>query len=160
MSTTPKSQEIAVPIFSEKELASFESFDDVLKHTIAKDIQVDNISIYGSGFVVLDSKEKLIENQFVILEYHFSQGKQGEFVSLLIMARNPVTVNGKSVSKLVVNDGSTGIRDQMRMIEERRTENGVPLNRPIFVENGLRKSTYTIEVNGEETEATTFYLAT
>lgn len=110
----------------------------------------------GSGFTVMktDDKAQLVGVGFLIAEWHFAEGDNGEFVSL--------TVITEKNEKLIVNDGSTGIRDQVHDLESRG------FFAPILVRNGLRVSEYFYDPNTGEKfknkadglkKATTFYLA-
>lgn len=133
--------------------------DNVMEFFAGKGTKVTDLSAeLGSGFDVLptDKKGKLVDEQFVIIEWHFSKGDKGEFVSLAVM-----TAEGK---KLIVNDGSSGIRDQIHDLENRGVE------APVLVKRGLRVSEYWYdEETGEKfknesdgdnlKKAETYYLA-
>jgi len=105
---------------------------------------------YGTGFEVLDTKEKgrLVGVPFIVLDWDFHEGDNGDFVSLQVITN--------ANEKLIINDGSTGIFKQMWEI------NAAGEARAIFVKKGLRRSDYeyTDRETGAKKPATTFYLDT
>ena len=125
--------------FDDADLASVGSFSDAMELLSASGlIAEDFASSYGTGFTVLDTKDKarLVGVDFMILEWAFNTGENGEFVSAAI-----VTEPGE---KLILNDGSTGIRDQLRTVTATRLARGVPhadAYKALLVK-GLRESTY------------------
>lgn len=156
------SQDIAkrTPIINEDALRNIGTFDDFVKFTKDNDILVENIAMYGSGVVVLADKSRLIASPFVITGYAFHAGDKGEFVSLTCVTRDPVRIGETTHSKVVINDGSTGIMAQLKRIEAERIENGQEI-RPLYCGGGLRVSVYdyTDENTGETSSASTYYLA-
>lgn len=145
-----KSQTPATPdenFLSSNELASINSFDDALSIINEKmGGQVAEVSDLGDGFSVLENKETLIGTPFIIVQSVFRDGDYGPYVSCHV-----VTQDGR---KLILNDGSTGVRDQIAMLWERKPE---MKGRPIVCRKGLRKSTYNHPQHGP---STTFYLDT
>lgn len=146
--------------FTESDLTAIQSFGDVGAFLKREGILTDTLKDYGNGFEVLDNKASLSGVTFAIIDYRFSKGDNGEFVSLTIVT--------KDNRKLIVNDGSTGIRNQMREIMQQREERGIPLKRPIMVEHGVKGNTYQrtnedgekmFNDDGSPMMATTFYLA-
>lgn len=140
-----------VPLgFDEATLRGIANFADAL----ALAGPVESVTEYlGTGFRVLPTSEKstLVGVPFLILEWHFSEGDQGEFVSILAVTRND--------EKVIINDGSTGIKDQMHQLGD---------SRPLAVPGGLRSSTFYYNSTTKETSnrpregfspATTYYLA-
>ena len=111
--------------------------------------------VLGTGFTVLDDKDKLVGVPFYIVDWHVSAGDNGEFMSLLILTQE---------AKLVVNDGGSGIPAQIQELEP-YARDGI-----IFVPKGLRKSVFYYDpenVDNKSREqqpgyrkATTYYLAT
>jgi len=148
-----------------RELTDWESLGQFVR---TNGIAVNNLSDYGPGFIVLDDKRKLIDVPLMVLDYRFNMGDNGEFVSLMVLTKNPVAVDGQSVSKMIVNDGSTGILNQIRSIETERAAAGEEAIQPLYCPNGLRSSTYDRKdkdgepiINdrtGQVERATTFYL--
>ena len=138
----------AVDGFTEAALADINSFADVMKVTG----NVVNISdVLGNGFSVVDDKTVLIGQEFIVVKYaeHMSETTGGLFATMhVITAKN---------EKLIVNDGSTGIRAQLLELAE--TQGTVC---PLYVPRGLRVSnfTYKDEKTGTEKKAATFYLNT
>lgn len=153
--------------FTDEMLASIKSFDDALAIAAAAG-ELESISDYGNGFSVLKDKGTLVGVPFVILEW---QEREGDFADSGFMSALVVTKGGE---KWVVNDGSTGIADQLREVTRRRESEG--RNNPrafLSVPGGLTRSDYfrnetTGDIartrpegapKGEWIPATTFYLA-
>lgn len=105
---------------------------------------------FGSGFSVLDTKEKgrLVGVPFIILDWQFNEGDNGQFVSLRVITQ--------ANEKLVINDGSTGIYRQLMEIADTGEE------RAVFCKRGLRVSNYdyTDPKTQEKKPASTYYLDT
>ncbi len=153
--STPTTQ-IVRRRYDDDALRAIRTADDAAKLAVEIDGAIEDISdILGTGFAVLDKNEKsrLIGIPFLVLDWKFSKGDMGEFASMLVVTRGG--------EKYIVNDGSTGIADQLRRL-------GTP--RAIKVSHGLRVSEYDVEdretgqvmvtPTGEIMRAKTFYLAT
>lgn len=151
--TAKKSTDVVVPgkNVTTDELASLTSFDDALKLVAAK-VGEQNVGVasqeIGDGFKLLENKDQLIGVPFIAVTWDFHQGTHGEFVSVKL-----VTKDG---GKFIVNDGSTGIRDQIiAYTAKKKTQGG------LFCEKGLRRSNYTYkDEQDKEVQATTYYLDT
>lgn len=154
MSPTASKDVATKSLFSDEQLAAITSWSDAEKLVASIGVPVENFDDYGTGFKVLEDKAKLVKEPFVILEHRFSQGDKGTFVSCVIVVKS-------TNQKLIVNDGSTGIRDQLLTVDAKRTEKGIDVRIPIVVPNGLRVSEYdyTDEKTGEVSRAKTFYLS-
>lgn len=149
-------QEVATRTrYSNDELREVRTIQDAIALAGAP---VDLSEVLGSGFEVVPTNKKgqLIDKGFLVLESHFSNGDKGEFVSLTIM-----TEDGQ---KRILNDGSSGIRDQVHELENRN----IPL--PWLVRKGLRSSVYYFDPKNPDAEksrepvegydkAETFYLS-
>lgn len=150
-----ESKEIEIRKPSLEQLKALESFADI--ELLARELGAEIIpsSELGDGFSLLEDKALLIGKPLVLVGWHFSQGDEGEFVSTRVMARE---ANG-TVGKYVINDGGTGIFQQLKLITE---AGGQMISAP----RGLRKSDYEVEVTDEKTgelvkrKATTFYIDT
>lgn len=143
-----------VRAFDDDALAAITSFDDALRALDTGGIVAESITNYGNGFSVVENKDTLIGVPFVILDWRFNESGMSDepFVSLTI-----VTKNG---DKLIVNDGSTGIRAQMQAITRRRAENGNLSQSGLVVPNGLTVSRYMYaDADGKERPAVTYYLS-
>ena len=140
-------------VFQDKDLAAIGSLQDALDALAGIGATVDNFNEYGNGFSILRDKSQIAGKPFVALQWKFHQGTYGEFVSALI-----VTEAGE---KAVLNDGSVGICEQLRMVTESRIRNGVANHQSgLIVRNGLRRSDYSYtDEKGNEIPATTWYLA-
>lgn len=147
------SAEVAIPgsDFSVDELAGITSFDDAL-NLVAEKIGQENVSVasqeIGDGFKLLDNKDQLCGVAFIAVTWDFHMGDHGEFTSMKV-----VTKDG---GKFIINDGSSGIRDQLiGFSKKKKTQGG------LFCEKGLRRSDYKYtDEKGEEKPATTYYLDT
>lgn len=145
-------------MFTDEELAQLGSFDDVLAAAKARETVIDSANDYGTGFRVLDSKDKakLIGEAFILIEWRFNDGKfPGGFVSALLMT--------KAGEKVVLNDGSTGVRDQLNMVTSQRLTRGTHTQANaqgfLAVPDGLRVSRYEYTADdGTTAPAETFYL--
>lgn len=146
-------------LIGDQQLADIHSWDDLGRLINANNVTLESLADYGSGVIVASDKDKLLGVPFVIVSYAFHEGDMGPFVSATIVTKNPVVIDGSDASKLVVNDGSTGILSQLLAIEAKRVERGVDLN-PIYCRGGLRKSVYDYtDEKGKVSKATTYYLA-
>jgi hypothetical protein len=130
-----------------KKLAEI-GFGDMLKSLEAAG-EVMSSAELGNGWGVLGSKEKgrLVGVPLLVIGYKFNDGDNGEFVSAQVIT---------NTERLIVNDGSTGIFQQLKdLIEDGEL-------RAVYCKHGLRRSdyTYTDPKTKEEKEATTFYLDT
>lgn len=135
------------------DLRNIQSFDDAMDLLGEAPLTAD--SELGDGFAILDNKDRLVDIATLFLSWSFSKGKfQEEFVSCRV-----VTVNN---DKYVVNDGGTGIREQLREF----TDSHGGRTGGLLARHGLRKSEYEYdEVNpktGEITKkpAVTYYIDT
>ena len=101
---------------------------------------IESIDDYGNGFEVLPTADKprLKGVPFMILEWRFAEGKEGEMVTAMI-----VTEQGE---KLILNDGSTGVKDQLKRITAKRIAdrgmNPVAAQTNLHCPRGVRVSTY------------------
>lgn len=134
--------------------AGITSFDDALR-LVQEKLGGEAVlaSDLGDGFSVVDNKMALIGVMFIVLEVSFHKGDikkddgtYGEFASLRI-----VTKDG---AKLVINDGGTGIPEQIKALWKHKPET---VGKPIMVPKGLRVSQYDHPQYGK---SETFYLDT
>lgn len=129
-------------------LRDINSAQDVLD--LYKDSNVEEFEYsdeFGTGFEVLETtgKARLVGVPFRILGFRFSNGDQGEFVSMHV-----VTDKGE---KFIVNDGSTGIYQQCQAMAAKGKTVGIRCSK------GLHRSDYTfVNDKGEKSPATTYYL--
>lgn len=84
----------------------------------------------GTGFRTIKDKHQLIGQPFIIVNYRFFEGDKGRFTAAFL-----VTDDGR---KLMLTDGSTGIRDQL----ERWTMLNEGRMRAMACQKGLRVSGY------------------
>ncbi len=137
---------------SDDELANVASFQDAMNlvnERFGGEI-IDVAQELGTGFSVLDDKARLIGVPFIILEARESEGdytrngEPGTFVSLTL-----VCDDRKGGGKFIVNDGGTGIRDQLLSYWKNNpdkcgtTAEGMHYSTvPFLVRNGLSRSSY------------------
>jgi hypothetical protein len=115
---------------------------------------------YGSGFEVIENKSALVGREFVIVEWRFTEGDYGPFVSAAIVTRDG--------QRVIVNDGSykSGICEQLMRVTEKRAGKGVPeteRQRGLVIRKGLRESRYTVALpdkdgNMVDSPSVTYYL--
>lgn len=139
--------------FSDAELRGISSFEDALRLAEEKyGSIIDAAEEIGSGFVMVDNKDKLVGEPFVILSFSFPEG------DFLDENGNPghyavVRLVTKHGDRLVLTDGSHGIYQQLEDFHIRSGRTG-----GLLVNGGLRKSEYKTEVNGVMQRAVTYYL--
>lgn len=100
----------------------------------------------GDGFALVD-KGSLIGMKMVILSVMLKTGDLGEYAIVRAVTKNN--------QKVVVVDGSTGIKDQLA---EYMQDTGGKF--PRLWENGLRVSEYTYDGENGPTPAKTYYINT
>lgn len=133
-------------------LGGLESFSDILN---LADGNIESAAdVLGYGFGLLEDKDRLLGIEFIIVRYEVHQSdkvKGKQFATIHVMTR--------SGDKFIVNDGSTGIMQQLAELKEKRNGGNIC---PLFVPRGLRASTYeyTDPATGQVSEATTYYLNT
>lgn len=147
-----KSTDVAVPDFSDDELRSISSLEDIA--TLVGGQVVNATERLGTGFSIADADDKarLCGVPLVFLSWTFNQGDHGVFCSAYVVE---LSKTGQVVNKWIVNDGSmkSGIAAQLLNARESGVDRG------LFVPNGLRRSDYTFTgTDGSESPATTFYL--
>jgi len=150
----------AVPRPDDEMLRSITSIDDAFAALaeLGTDV-VDIADVIGSGFSLLDDKDKgrLVGVPMLLIAWAFSPGLYGQFVTTFV-----ITATGE---KYIVNDGSTGICKQLaEFTGVSGRQNG------LRVMKGLRRSDYLIDkatkepvgrdFAGETEPASTFYLDT
>lgn len=113
----------------------------------------DVIEFEGSPYKVVD-KDTLVGVPFMIVDIRFSWSEKFDSPFCNVLALT------KDNERVVINDGSTGIMEQMKHhLQKTKRKSG------IICEGGLRKSEYTTEVydafkdETKEIQATTYYIA-
>lgn len=111
--------------------------------------------VMGDGFTVLATEDKamLCGMPLFLMEWNFNDGDMGRFVSVRCLAKLP----GGVVGKYIINDGSTGVMEQLAKYTKKTQRMG-----GLLVRKGLRRSDYTYEdpATGESRPATTYYIDT
>jgi hypothetical protein len=143
--------------FDENDLRALASFDDAVRLVEQRYGAIqDATTEIGDGFTVLSTEDKarLCGVPLLLMEWAFYPGKFGDrdFTAVRLIARMP----GGLMGRYILNDGSTGLMEQLRKYTERTGRVG-----GLRVERGLTESTYTKELDdGQVIEATTYYLDT
>jgi hypothetical protein len=128
---------------------------------IAQQFEVVDIREVVPGYSLEQDKENLIGKPFIIVDWTFrdsdkvftvdpttKQRVAKQYVSLNLIVKD-------TNERLVINDGGTGIFEQMLGIAEKVGGQ----NKAVYVPKGLRKSEYEFEKDGQAGEAVTYYLA-
>ncbi len=140
-------------VYTTEALRSIASFDDALSiaaQAFGGEIVTADREL-GDGFAILDNKASLIETPLLFMEWEFYPGEYGEFVAARVVAKV-----GNDVARYIVNDGSTGIYQQLRDYTDDTGRKGGLLSR-----KGLRRSDYEYEDGkGNKRPATTYYIDT
>jgi hypothetical protein len=148
---TTEETALAIPQYAREDYKAIGSFDDAVALAVAAYGEVETASEeLGDGFAILDKDDKgqLVKVPCMFLDWNFSLGDFGEFVSAHVIS--------KTGAKFIVNDGSTGIYQQLRdYTNEHAGRQG-----GLFAPRGLRRSDYTYDDDGKQTPATTFYIDT
>lgn len=138
------------PVFTTDQLAEVKSFDDMMQLLSDTGIETTEITDFGDGFAVAESKRSLVNVPFVIMDYKFSaKGDFGEFAILRLM-----TKDGR---KLILTDGSTGICEQTRDLARRGVIGGILCPKGLTVSEYDYKG-FDSKGNPTVTPAETFYL--
>jgi hypothetical protein len=141
-------QVIPIDGFTDEALKNFDSWDQVVQETGNVTSAAD---VLGNGYSILEDKSKLLNEPFMIVKYgvHPSELNGKVFTTIHVLT--------KGGDKYVVNDGSTGIHQQLMDL---KTEMGTIC--PLMVPRGLRVSEYDYEdpKNGSKTKAKTYYINT
>lgn len=140
-------------------MRAIDSFEAAMQTLADAGVALVKSSDYGDGFVLCKDKSRVVGVPFVIMGCRYADGDYArQFVILHIVT--------KSGEKLILTDGSTGVRDQTKEWAA-STKRGTVVG--TVVEDGLQKSEYTYcekhenaanvcKCGGPMTPATTFYL--
>lgn len=141
------------PQYDSAALRAIESFDDAVALTqveMGEIVAADQV--IGDGFAIVQDKDTLIGRPLLFMSWTFHSGDYGTFVSAQCAARG----ESGGVTKCIVNDGSTGIYQQLADYTNQTGKMGGLLAR-----HGLRRSDYTYtDIDGKEKPASTFYIDT
>lgn len=133
-------------------LRSVTTFTELSELFAASGAALVDVADFGDGFTLLDDKSRLLGTPFVITNGRLHDGDFGTFAILHVVT---LSENGEITGRYIVNDGSTGIRDQWQEISAKIAPGAV-----VMCRHGLRKSDYMYtDSDGKERPATTFYLA-
>lgn len=137
------SQEIETTVDNMRALASIQAFagDDQMRDiasyedalALAEAVHGDVLDIaeeLGTGFVLLKDKGKLVDQEFVLVQWRFTAG---EFSKMFVSA----ALVTKTGDKYIITDGSSGIMDQLFTFSQDQKRFG-----GVRVHHGLRVSAY------------------
>ena len=97
-------------------------------------------------------KRDFVGHPFCIAFIQFQAGKMGEFVTLMVI--------DKADDRFILNDGSTGVKEQLRSLYPDVAQKEV-IKLMLLCPRGLRVSDYEVEdAKGNLIPATTYYLDT
>jgi hypothetical protein len=114
------------------DLRQIQTMDDAMAYAVEQWGEVTDFAAeFGTGFIVLpkQDKSKLVGKRCLVLSWKFYHGDFGTFVSALV-----VTDDGK----YIVNDGGTGIAEQLYDVSLRMGDR----RRALALRHGLRESEY------------------
>jgi len=141
--TTPDGVQVAMPLANLRDMTSADLLSTFGAKTADEVLGSDQ---YGP---VLEDKGKLVGVPFIIVYWEkHEEGNFGSFITMFII--------DKDDKRYIVNDGSTGIRDQLERLSKESTTNGM-----IVCRNGFRVSEYEYEdKDGKKRPAKTYYIDT
>lgn len=160
----PEGSDEDITTFINKEVAGLQdnyipsSWEDMVAY--AEDHYGEIIQFEGSPWEILKDKHELVGVPFMIADVRAYEGKFGSAVAIMLITEQPIA--NHSGPRYVINDGSTGIYEQVTgMIRRAKQKSG------IMCPNGLRASDYTYELKdafnpdepAKQIPATTFYIA-
>ena len=107
---------------------------------------VELIDVEGSKWRLIKDKSTLVNVPFIIAKVRFNEGNLGGFASVCCYLEDK--------SKIIFNDGGSGVYDTLRGYEAQGRTSGIRCL------GGLRASHYKKELDdGRVIDATTYYLA-
>ena len=131
--------------FDDESLAKLESIEDI--QNLAGQSFSDAADL-GSGFALLENKDRLIGVPCIFVSWRTNRGDYGDFVSANVVTHDD---NGRITGKFVINDGSTGLAQQL-------ATSG--LQAPLRAKHGLRRSDYEYDGPDGPVPASTYYIDT
>lgn len=150
-----------------EDLAGIESWDDAVALIELRYGALEDVAdVLGDGFTLIQNKAKLVDVPMLLLNWRLQKGDFGPFVTVHAFAKNPA--NDFKPWKVIFNDGSRGIADQLAEFTKTRERSG-----GLRASHGLRVSEYdfcddcrkaAVEECGQEGhktgKASTYYLDT
>lgn len=125
---------------TDAELNNLATVEDAIKALGVSDLEA--LTWDDSPWTVLEDKAKLIGKKFLAVQWKFHESKEyvgSEYVSVYVITSD--SIDGKF--HFIVNDGSTGICQQLRNLTDTRTDKGHPTpSSGALVKNGLKLSEY------------------
>lgn len=129
-------------MYSEDELKALSNWDEAMRLAMQAtgEAPIMASEVMGDGFELIEKdrgKATLVDVPFMLLEWTFREGDFGTYVSCRGM-----TKDGR---KFILNDGSTGIAEQLAKLT--KDNNGRMSN--LVVGKGLRVSEYDTDADGQ-----------
>ena len=146
-------------VHDDEALSQIISFEDAIRlvaeaANLKPGQQIEQVSDYGTGFMLLSDKNKLIGVPFVIVQWSFNEGDFGDFVSAEIVTKSDITDNGVTGSKWILNDGSTGICKMLQTVSHTRAKaNRTDTHSGLAVPRGLTATDYYFNEDTKETSS-------
>ena len=143
-------------VYNQDDLEALKTGQEVIDYFRSLGVDISDNEADGIKDLPILDKETLIDRPFILISWRFNQGNFGDFVSAEIMDGNG--------ERGILNDGSTGIRDQLIRLTDYRESAGHPT--PYagrMVKGGVRISRYEKEIEDGKggsvlVPAETFYL--
>lgn len=171
LASTEDAQLVVSERYDANELRELASFEDALYLVQTTLGAIDDAAAtMGDGFALLrtdGAKARLVGKPLILMEWSFYPGDFGaEFAAIRLVAQED---NG-TISKYIVNDGSTGVAAMLRTYTNRTGKRG-----GLLIRNGFRPSEYdyceecrtascetpdTHKAAGSHKKATTYYIDT
>jgi hypothetical protein len=145
-----------IPAYDNTKLVNLESWEDLGALFSETGVELSFADkVLGDGFTILDTKDKasLIGKPMALLEWRFNESATGRFVSIRAVVK--VGKSNGDIRKVIINDGSTGILQQLDSFTKQTGKQA-----GLIVQRGLRVSSYMYEdkESGVQRPAETYYL--
>lgn len=137
--------EVAAPAWDVEKLQSLKSFDEFYAYTkeIYGEVEEAN-DVLGTGFSLIEDKKLLEKVPLLFVDWTFRQGDFGKYVSAMVVAQFP----NQGMGKFIINDGGTGICEQLAEYQHHRIKKGMNGTGGLMARGGLRVSEYPTDING------------
>ena len=144
-------------VLSDDDLRAIDTFADAVAFATERFGAIESAAdVLGSGFAVVD-KARLVGKRFLAVYWRFYQGRYGDTAAVFCVTASPFAFgeDGKPMHRAIINDGGAGIYQTLSEYSDRKGRNG-----GLMAEDGLTASNYEVEIDGELTPATTYYIST
>lgn len=147
------SNDIGKEALTDEMLSSVNGIEDVDAYLAQFGAEAEDFAEYGTGFVPVPDKMRLVGTRFVILAWRFGEGDHGGYVRAAI-----VDEYGK---RWLLSDGGKGIYRQLRRVTRLRVQRGSAVSQVgLACKGGLSVSSYDyVDEAGRSIPTQTFYLS-